>query len=252
MDRPNTIEISMPELLRFIRRKLWVVIAVALICFIGCALVCRFALTPQYTASTRIYVLNRSSESAGIDYSDFQAANQLRKDYEVLITGKNVTSEVIQEIGLHMTDAGLASKITVSSPNDTRVLQINVTDENPKMAALIANKVREAAQRQIVEIMAIDAVNLVYEASVPTVPSSPHVTRNVVIATALGTLISLVVLVAFFLADDRIKTEEDVERYLNLSAIGMIPMSETLQKRVVHVANKRRSKNANRQKQDRR
>lgn len=242
MERSNTIEISLIELFYYIRKKFWIVILVALASGIGAFLVCKFVITPQYVASTRIYVLNRASDSSTVAYSDFQASSQLRKDYQELITGKNVTSEVIQTLNLNMTDAGLAQKISITSPDDTRILQINVTDPDPNMAAYIANSVRDVAQRQIVQIMAIDAVNVVYEASVPKVPSSPHTIRDSAIMVMLGTLVTLVLLVIFFLVDDRIKTEDDVERYLNLSTIGVIPMTGTLQKWDYHNEGKRSGK----------
>ena len=242
MERNNTIEVSLSELIYFIRKKIWVIVLVALLSAFGSFLVCKTLITPQYTASTRIYVLNRTSDSNSVAYSDFQASSQLRKDYQELITGKNVTSEVIQVLGLQMTDAGLAEKISIFSPDDTRILQINVTDADPNLAAVIANAVRDVAQRQIVEIMDIDAVNVVYEASVPTVPSSPHSVRDAAIVTMLSILITLVVLVLYFLMDDRIKTEDDVERYLGLSTIGVIPMTETLQKYDYHNEGKRKKK----------
>lgn len=234
MERNNSIEISLAELYYYVRKRLWIVILMTILAAVATFFVCKNVITPEYTASTRIYVLNKASDGDSVAYSDFQASSQLRKDYQELITGKNVTSEVIEALGLSMSDAGLAKKIHISSPDDTRIIQINVVDESPQMAALIANRVRDVARRQIVEIMAIDAVNVVYEASVPTVPSSPHSARDTVIAAMLTALVMLVLVVIFFLVDDRIKTEEDVERYLGLSTIGVIPMSSSLSKRDYH------------------
>jgi capsular polysaccharide biosynthesis protein len=63
--------------------------------------VSQFVLSPEYTASTRIYVLNGSSETTVV-YSDFQISSQMLNDYKVLITGQNVTKEVISRLDLDM------------------------------------------------------------------------------------------------------------------------------------------------------
>ena len=117
----------------------------------------------------------------------------------------------------------LANKIHVTSPDNTRVLQISVTDSDPELAASIANTVRQEAVVQLETIMAVDAVNLVYEASVPTAPSSPNVMRNTALAALLGLVGAVAVLSVVFVLDDTIRTEEDVERYLGLSVFGVIP-----------------------------
>lgn len=220
--RTNTTEINLIDLFYYLLKRLWIVLLVT-VCFAATAFVCcQFFITPQYTASARVYVLNRSSEDS-LAYSDLQSSDKLTSDFEVLITGRNITSLVIENLHLDMSHSELVSKISVSSPNDTRVLQISVTDKEPQQAANITNKILEVAGEQIVPIMGIDALNVVYEASVPTVPSSPNTKQDVLLAAALGFLLSAIVLVIRFALDDTIRTEEDVSKYLGLSTMGTIP-----------------------------
>jgi len=223
----NSLDINLLDLLYYLKKKIVVLAIVAAICALGGFLASSLFMTPQYTASTRVYVLNRSNENAVVS-SDFTLSNYMIADYKVLITGQNVTAEVIEELGLSMTPGALSGKISVSAPDNTRVLQISVTDSNPVMAASIANCVRETASTQIREIMAVDAVNLVYEATVPTVPSSPNVMKNTVLAGILGLAVAVFVFAVIFVLDDAIRTEEDVERYLGLSTLGVIPISSDL------------------------
>lgn len=224
MNENSSVEINLIDFFFFLRKKLWIIALAAVLCGASVFCVCKFLITPQYIASTRVYILNRTSEG-GVSYSEFQASNQFTKDYEVLITGVNVTREVIRELELDMTTRELAKKITITSPADTRILQINVRDSDPATAAEIANCVRRVAGEQVVKIMDIDAVNLVYEAEVPTVPSTPTTTRDTVIAAVLGTIVAVIILLVIFMLDDRLKTEDDVERYLHLNTVGTIPLS---------------------------
>lgn len=221
------IEINLVELFYYLRKKILIIAAVVVVCAIIGFLYSSLFVTPQYTAETRMYVLNRSS-AAGVVGSDFQISNYMLNDYKILITGKNVTREVVSQLGLDMSPAALGSKIQVTAQDETRVLQISVTDTHPQRAADIANKVCEVATTQIQEIMDVDAVHLIYAAEVPTSPSSPNTKTNVLLAALLGLVVVVGVYMLIFILDDTIRTEEDVERYLGLSVLGVIPDSSDI------------------------
>lgn len=226
MDYQNEMELNFVELFYYLKKKLWIIVASFLLFAVSGFVVSRFFMTPQYTASTRLYVLNQSTDN--VISSDFVIATYVINDYRVLITGRNVTERVIDELGLNMTNGQLAGLIQVTAPDETRILQINVVDTDPQRAAAIANKVREVATEQIKTIMNVDFVGVIYEAEVPGGASSPNVMRNTGLAAVLGLALAIVVLTVIFIADDTIRTEEDVERYLGLSTLGVIPDSTDL------------------------
>lgn len=227
MENQNNMELDLLELFHYLKKRIWIIVVSLALCAGLGFMISQFFIAPKYTASTRMYVLNRSNESSVV-YADIQISSYLLNDYKVLITGQNVTKEVIDKLDLSKTPKRLASQIEVTAPDNTRVLQINVTDTNAQRAADIANCVREVASEQIQEIMDVDAVKLVYEADVPTTTSSPNVIGNTAIAAGLGLFVSVFVLVVMFAMDDNIRTEEDVQRYLNLGTLGAIPLSDEL------------------------
>lgn len=223
----DELQINLLEILSFLKRKIWIMVIAAAICGLAGFFYVEFLSTPQYTASTRVYILNRQDEDA-IFYADLQSSSQFINDYTVLITGQNVTKTVVNKLDLDESFAQLASRITVSAPEDTRILEISVSHADPQLAADIANAVREEATKQIEEIMDGNAVNLVYEADLPVSPSSPGSSKIAVIAAMLGLAGAAAVLTAIFVLDDTIRTEEDVEKYLSLSVLGVIPVSSEL------------------------
>lgn len=223
----NEVEIDLLELFNYLKKRLWIVLAAVAVCACIGFFATKVFMTPEYTASTRMYVLNRSSE-VNVVYSDLQTSSLMLNDYKVLITGRNVTNEVVAKLDLPMSSGALSGMISVSSPSGTRVLQISITDTDPQRAADIANCVREVASEQIKSIMDVDAVKDVYPAVVPTSPSGPNVQQNVAIAALVGLVASIIVLTAIFLLDDTIRTEEDVELRLGLSVLGVIPMTDDL------------------------
>ena len=228
MNRNETeIEINLLDLIKHLRKKVWIILAVAALFALAGMIFSTLFITPQYTASTRMYVLNRTNENTVVS-ADFQISNYMVNDYKELIKGRNVTHEVIQKLGLQMSDGALAGKIAVSAPQDTRILQIDVTDTDPVRAQQIANAVRETTSEQLKDIMQVDSVTTIYEANVPRSPSSPNVMSNTVWAGMIGFALIVVIYAIIFVVDDRIRTEDDVERYLGVSILGVIPDNESL------------------------
>lgn len=224
MEKNESIELDLVDLFYYLKKKIALIVAVTLVAtLLGC-LVTVFAIPNQYTASTRIYVLNRSDDLA---YSDIQLTDKLLNDYKVLITGRNVTKQVVQELGLNMSYGELANSISVTAPQNTRVVQISVEHTDPELAARLADAVCETASSQIQNIMAVD-VKIIYEAEVPTAPTSPNVKLNTVLAGLIGFVGVVAVLCIIYAMDDSIRSEEDVERYLGLSTLGTIPVSAEL------------------------
>lgn len=234
-------EMDLFELLRHLKKKTAVLLAVCLLSAVLGFLGTKLFILPNYTAVTRVYVLNRSDDTAVVS-ADFSLSNYMINDYQVLITGQNVTKAVAKQLNLDMTHEELAKKIRVSAPDNTRVLQISVTDTEARRAADIANAVRDTAAAQIKAIMDVDAVNLVYEAEVPEEPTSPNVWLNTAIAALVGLLAATGVYGVIFLLDDTLRTEEDVERYLGLSTLGVIPASKELDAMSDRVGTKKRPK----------
>ena len=220
-------EIDLVELFWVLWRKLPLMIAVglftALLAFGGS----KFLMTPTYQSVTKIYILNKQdSSNTNVTYSDLQAGTQLVKDYSELIKSRFVLEAVIEQLNLPLSYEKLSGKVTVSTPTDTRVISIAVTDSNPVAAMKIANAIRETASTHIRNVMDIEAVNIVETANVPTHKASPSAGKNTVLGGLLGILIVAAIVILSHLMNDTIQTEEDVEKYLGISTLAMIPLNE--------------------------
>lgn len=224
MDNRDEIEFDLIQLMRFLLKKVWIILLVVALCGVGGFVASKLFATPEYTTSCRIYVY----KDGEVDYNNLVIATQMTNDCELIITGQNVTERVIENLGLKMSPASLSKRITVSSESNTRILDLEYTDTNPERAAAILNEVCDVAAVQIKEITKASVVTIVYEAKVPTSPSSAGPTRTAVLVAVIGAALTIAILVVLFLMDDTIRTEDDVERYLGLSTLGAIPISDEL------------------------
>lgn len=221
----DEIEIDLWEICLVLIHNLALIISVGIMVALGAFLFTQLLVTPTYESTTKIYILNKQ-ENASVTYSDIQLGTQLTKDYAELIQSRFVLEEVVQGMGLDLTYEQMKEKVSVTTPTDTRILAITVKDSDPVMAMKMANAIREAAAVHIMNVMDIQAVNVAETANMPMKKSSPSVLKNTFIGGLLGVFLIIAVVLVRYLMDDTVKTPEDVEKYLQLSTLAVIPLNE--------------------------
>lgn len=229
MQNTNTedvIEIDLQELLGLLLHWLWLILLCGFLTGIAGFMLSKFVITPQYQSTTKVYILNKQDNST-LTYSDVQLGTQLTKDYAQLIKGRYVLEQVIEICGLNEKYATFAKRVTVETLTDTRIIAITVEDEDPEMAQLLADEIRKVASEHIKNVMDIQAVNVAEEANLPEAPSSPSIAKWTGAGLLLGAFLCVMILVIRFLVDDTVKTSDDIEKYLGLSTLAMIPVMET-------------------------
>ena len=221
----DEIEIDLWEICLVLIHNLALIISVGIMVALGTFLFTQLLVTPTYESTTKIYILNKQ-ENASVTYSDIQLGTQLTKDYAELIQSRFVLEEVVQGMGLDLTYEQMKEKVSVTTPTDTRILAITVKDSDPVMAMKMANAIREAAAVHIMNVMDIQAVNVAETANMPMKKASPSVMKNTFIGGLLGVFLIIAVVLVRYLMDDTVKTPEDVEKYLQLSTLAVIPLNE--------------------------
>ncbi len=221
----DVIEIDLLEIIHILLSRFWMIAVAGVLAAAAGFAVSMFVVTPTYESTTKIYILNKS-ESTTVTYSDVQMGTQLTKDYAELINSRYVLEEVIEELSLTEVEyEDLLDQVSVHTPTDTRIVSITVTDTDPRQAMEIADCIREVAGEHIQNVMDIDAVNVVEEANLPTEKAGPSVAKWTLIGGIIGAFLVCVIVLVHYLLDDTIKSSEDVERYLGLSTLALIPVA---------------------------
>ena len=221
--RNEELEIDLKELFFIIWRKVVIILLVGLVAALAAFLYTSYVVDPIYESKTRIYVMNNNQDNTSVTYSDLQTGSQLTKDFRELVVSRPVLEEVISVLNLDYAPNQLMRKITVTTPADTRILQIAVTDTDPFVAKQIADAVRDAAGDKIKSVMEIERLNVVEDGSLPNTPISPNKRLYTMIAGLLGLMLATGVVILRHMLDDTVKTPDDIEKYLNVSVLGMIP-----------------------------
>ena len=220
-DNNEEVEIDIMQIIRMLLSKIWIVIVAGVATAIVAFGITEIAITPQYQSSIKLYIINRQNGTT-TTLSDIQSSTQLVKDYKVLVTSLPVVEQVVKQLDLDISPDALVGKISCEIETDSRVLQVTVTDTDPQRAKEIV----DVSAKQITSVMQIEGVNVIEYGRVANAPSSPNVKKNTMLGAIAGIVIAIAVLVVNFILDDRIKTSDDVEKYLGITNLSLIPLTE--------------------------
>ena len=226
----DTDTIDLLALLRTLRKRLWIIVLMAVLSVSLAAGYTFFLVEEQYSADVLLYIWqskeNNGTEDA-ISAGDLSLFSQLVGDYQVLAKSRLVTSRVSEDLGLDPSHvAGLSSQITVGTKQNTRHLTITAVDPDPVMAASIANKVAEVFAEVVVEKMGAGNVNIIDAAVVPRGPSSPNKPMNLALGLMIGIIIGIGLSLLIEMLDTSVKSAEEVDQLTGLTMLGSVPEFE--------------------------
>ena len=221
----DEVEIDLGELFYFYRSHLVSIILVFILGALAAGAIAFYLVTPKYTATSKLYMVSSSTKSV-VDISDFNIGTSLSQDYVEVLKTRPVYESVIDKLHLDYNYRQLSKMIKTSVVGDTRIVQIDVTDTNPKEARDIANAVADAAVEQVPRTMETSEPHIIEPAIVPDEQSSPHLLIDIVAGGLAGLVIMLVMLTVSFISDDTFQSGEDVEKMFGVMPLTVIPESD--------------------------
>ena len=236
--------IDLLEILRLFGRHILVLILAAVVGVACGYLFTKTQLAPEYSSTATIHVMETEDKKSDIvvQNQELQTATLLTNECQEIIQSQEVAMQVISQMNLQDTDGKalvpekFLKKVEVDIPVNTRILTIKVTDSDPQKACAIANALSAASRERIQKVLDLKRVQVVDEAQVASTPDGPDAARNAFTAGILAVVLVMVILVLRFMFDDRIRTPEDVEDYLGLNVLGLIPASGDMRRGGRHAA----------------
>ncbi len=219
-------EIDIRELVHIILGKWWVIALFTVIAMLVSGYVTSEMIDPVYEAKSTLFIGNESDSIAGISFSDLQVDDQLVVDYQELIKTRLVTETVIHDLNLPTTVDNFVEHLSVSGIKDSRFIHIVFQDTDPQLAALVANELSDSLVANAERIVGVENVVVVDSAVTPDHPVSPNLLMNVAIAAVLGAMLGMFLIMVLHMLDNTFKREDDIERQLGISVLGIVPKFE--------------------------
>lgn len=224
----NEVTIDLLELAKVILKKIWILIICAAVGAASGYAYTKLFIPYKYQASSMIYIYTKTTSVTSL--ADLQVGSALSVDFQTIAKTREVVDAVRDELGINYSYEDMVSKITVESPTNSRILKITVVDTDPVMAANISNSLSNQLRLRIADIMDTDAPSIVSRAVVPSAPIGPSAVKNGCIVALVLVVLAVGILTLIYITDDTIKTEEDVNKYLGLNVIAVVPIVPSLSK----------------------
>ena len=219
------------HIVKSVWRRIWIVVLVAVIggvvgCFYSSLLI-----TPQYSSSIMLYVNNSSfslgSSSFSISSSELTAAQSLVKTYTVILKNKTtldqVNEKLREKIDIEYSWGELYDMIEAFSVNETEILEVKVTADDPYVAAEIVNTIAEVLPDRIAEIIEGSSMEVVDTGAVRENKIFPNITRFTEVGILIGAVLALVALVVAALLDGTIHDDEYILRTYDYPILAKVP-----------------------------
>lgn len=228
-------EIDLKELFEmFWNKRAQIILIILIFIVIGIIYSVGFV-TPMYSSSTTLVLVGTGSNNIdsnqtttstdGITTTDITINSKLVATYSELVKSKNILGQVISNLGINIDEEALRKNIQVTAVEDTELIEITVSNENPEYAAKIANETANVFKEKIAEeIYKINNVYIVDQATVSSQPSNINYAKNIVIFAFIGAVVAAAYVLILNMLDTTVKTQEDIESSIKLPVLASIPI----------------------------
>ena len=228
------MEISFKDILRIIKKNIVFIVIVSLLFSVCSFFITNFFIKKTYTATVKLHVTtDYKNSNSGEDLSAYNYSSKLVATYIELLDTNNFYDAVSKTLKSKYTASELKSRITFTSVESTEVFKADIVSDSPAEAKNIADAVSKTAPTTISGLLSNNSkLKIVDEATTPQNPTSPNVTRNVIIAFLIGLVISIVISFIRDYFDVKIKYDDDMTTISNIPVLAAIPDFEYFAKNV--------------------
>ena len=219
--------IDLAHIIKTLWHKAWLIVLSGFLAAVMGFSIAAFMIKPTYSSSIMLYVNNSSfslgNTSFSITSSEITAAQNLVRTYTEILNNRTTLEEVISKTEVPYSYRELSGMIVAVPSNETEIMKVTVTTEDPYEAAKIANCIAEVLPARVSVI--IDGASMeVVDSAVPELQKvAPSITTYTAVGFVLGVLLSIIVLVILALLDDRIHDEDYILQNYDCPILAKVP-----------------------------
>ncbi|UDI77330.1 capsule biosynthesis protein CapA [Staphylococcus taiwanensis] len=214
----NSLDLS--KFLGAIKKNWKLLVLLPIIFMLISLLVTVFLMKPKYEANTQVLV-NQKEKNNEYMAQEVQSNLQLVNTYAEILKSPRIIDDVAKKDSKY-SSSQIKSMLDITSQSDSQILTINVKNGSKADAENVANEIAQVFKKDMPKIMSVDNVSVLSKADGTATKVSPNLIQNLAIGLILGLILGMIIVVFKELFDRRIRTEEDVNRELNIPVLGSI------------------------------
>ena len=221
-ERSKGLEINIFAFLRLVVKKLWIVIALAVVFAVGAAGLISLVKTDTYTSKIS-FVVNTLNESAQANNSDVSASINIATTYKYILESRAVIEEAVKGCEVPVTYEEVADSMTVVAIASSSVIEMTITTESAEKSYAVAKSIVQNYDGIVSEIYANAHLNICDYPVKADLPDSNSLTAiAIVLGAVLGLAIGIIIILIYYIVTDTIRDVDEVGRKLNLNVLGSL------------------------------
>lgn len=211
-------EIDIRELLAFYKSKISTFLIInILVCLIGC-LYAFILQKPMYNSYTKVILSGENT----ITQTELTLNKNLVDTYAEIVKSRKVLSQVIEELSLDISYETLVNKLSVTSVNNTEIIKITASYNDPVLAKDIANTSAKYFIKEVESQYKMKNINVLDEAIINETPYNINILKQLIIYFMIGFILAFGILFVVYYFDRTIKSVEQVEQKIKLPILGSV------------------------------
>ena len=217
-------QININDILSLFVRRWWVILLCGLIVGAVTFSFTYFLVAPVYTSSGTLYVNNVKDKNAiNLTQNDIMLSQKLVNTYAEILNSETFRQNISRKLDSEVTSSQLKKMIKMSGVGETEILKVSASSTDPEMARKVVQAILVSAPEEIVRVVKAGSVEIIDNANVPTIPSSPNIQLNTIIGILAGILLSILIIFIIEFFDTTVKDEADLTNKYALPVLGVIP-----------------------------
>ena len=242
-EQTKETEIRLLDLWTILKRCWWLMLIVLVVVSVLAYTFLSLTHEDEYTANVSIYVMNTPDKSNGNTNSDFSTTHismamylikdclELGKSHDQILYPVMVSQNLEDVVDIE----DLEKMYKIQKADDAHVLYLSVTSASAERSCDIVNAFADQTCTYFNKVYNQELLSVVDYAKVPEKPSNPISTMMILLIGLVCAFVVYGIYFIKFIMDDKINNSDDVEKYLGLSILGVIPNK--------HESGRKKSKN---------
>ncbi|WP_338432733.1 Wzz/FepE/Etk N-terminal domain-containing protein [Clostridium tyrobutyricum] len=215
--------LDLKDFFYIIKKRLKLIVLITLGFAVITGLVSVFLIKPTYEASSSI-IVGKPTNNIKTDNNDVMMYQNLVKTYAQIAQSDSVARATLNKLNENITLDDFQKMVSVTPEQGTQILTIKADSKDPNEAAKVVDTMASSFISESKKVFPTGGdIQIMDRAQIPNKPVKPKKTLNVAIAFFLGLIVSVGISFLLEYQDNTIKTEDDIDRYLELPVIGVIP-----------------------------
>lgn len=223
MDEMNLEYISIEEIFRIIKKRWKIIILMSLITTIISTIYSFYIVKPEYETYTKVFIGKETNEQEKYNDSDVEMYQKLLKSYSELIKTNTLITKAFKKSNINLQSTAVLNTLTTVPMANTQILEIRYKNSDKLLAGDVVRAITDEFIEETQELIPNGKIKVIEDVVIPKKPTSPNKKLTIAIGFMLGFMISFAIIFLLEFLDNTFKNKEQLERIMNLPALGVIP-----------------------------